>query len=233
VAGAARIGRPAVISRDAIADAVASMRGDEVSVRAVAAKLGVSISTLYHWVSGRDEMLRIAGERSLNRFVTPEDHGQHWAVWLVEWAEHVFRAFSSEPALLTQFADGTLGLPRMLEAIDTALASLVRQGFTEGEAARAFHLVSQSAVGAAIFALRASRMRLEGHPFEHEYRRELARHPAAELPHLRKVAQSGEAFPTDLRADVVTIVVGIAARRGDRWRDVLRRLESYAAGTTP
>src|SRR5690348_8135749 len=83
-----RVGRPARLDRAAIARASAELDLDQVSMRSVADRLGVSVPSLYHYVRGRDDLLRMAAEQSAARLSVPEDSGQHWSVWLYQWADH-------------------------------------------------------------------------------------------------------------------------------------------------
>ena len=59
-----KVGRPARIDRDAIAEAVLELGLDGISMKAVADHLGVSVAGLYHHVSNRRE-LPGAGGRAL------------------------------------------------------------------------------------------------------------------------------------------------------------------------
>ena len=127
-------------------------------MRAVAAHLGVSVAALYYHVSGREELLLLAAEQSIDRIPLPADRDQHWAVWLYEWAEYARRAFGSDPTLLSRFIDGGIGVDRMVDHIETALALCVRNGFTEQEALDAYNLVSGLALGFAIRDIRLAAM---------------------------------------------------------------------------
>ena len=91
-----RVGRPPRISRQMIAEAAHQVGLDGLTLRAVADRLGVSIAALYHHVSGKDELMRLAAEYSAAKVPLPRDTGQHWAVWLVEWAEYNRDAFVAE-----------------------------------------------------------------------------------------------------------------------------------------
>jgi Tetracyclin repressor-like, C-terminal domain len=143
---------------------------------------------------------------------------------LFEWAEHARRAFVREPEILRQFSSGTLGLARMLEAIDTALSLLVEQGFTELDALDAFYLVTQSAVGAAVTQLRDLKMADDGHAVDDEFNGLLERRPASELVHLRRLSAAGASMSRSFDDKIVTVLAGLAVRRGEDWQDVVARL---------
>ena len=80
------MGRPPRISRQMIAEAAHELGLDGLTLRAVADHLDVSIAALYHHVSGKDDLMRLAAEYSAANVPIPQDVGQHWAVWLQEWA---------------------------------------------------------------------------------------------------------------------------------------------------
>ena len=49
----------------------------------VADRLGLSVPGLYHHVRGRDDLLRLAAERTMSRIEAPEYDGEHWSDWLI------------------------------------------------------------------------------------------------------------------------------------------------------
>lgn len=213
-----RPGRPARIDRGAIAEAVAEVPLDDVSMRSVAERLGVSVPALYYYVGGRDDLLTLAAERSASRIAIPADRGQHWAVWLFEWADYARRAFASEPELLKHYVDGRLGLDRMVAHIDSALELLVRSGFSEQEALDAYYLVTQFALGAAVTEIRERQGQ--------NYQQVLAEHSDGELVHLRRLVASGVSMVRPFRDEVLTVLAGIAVRRGENWRDLVGIISS-------
>ena len=129
-----RVGRPARINRQMIAEAAHDLGLDGLTLRAVADHLGVSIAALYHHVSSKDDLMRAAAEYSASRVPLPEDRGQHWAVWLVEWATYTRAAFLAQPGLLSQYLDGAVSAETIASNVDHILGHLVQQGFTILEA---------------------------------------------------------------------------------------------------
>ncbi|HEX5097651.1 MAG TPA: helix-turn-helix domain-containing protein, partial [Acidimicrobiia bacterium] len=98
-----KVGRPARLDRDMIAKAAHEVGLDRVTMKAVADRLGVSVPGLYHHIEGRDDLMRLAAEYSASRIPLPVDRGQHWAAWLLEWAQYSHDAFVAQPELLGQF----------------------------------------------------------------------------------------------------------------------------------
>ena len=222
-----RPGRPPRIDRAAIAQAAGEIPLDELTLRSVAERLGVSVPGLYHYVSGREDLIRLAAEQSALRLTMPVDHGQHWAVWFYEWDAYTRRAFARDPELLKHFIDGAVGADVMAPAVDAAIGLCLRQGFTAGQALEAYDLVSECALGSAIGVIRAERNRREGTPFDLEVRSLIAR--GAQLPHLERLIEEGP-FPGSVpfARQVSTVLAGIAAQRGESWPQIQALLPSPA-----
>src|ERR1700723_2087576 len=85
---ARRVGRPARIDRQAIADAVLELGLAQSNMKTVAERLGVSVPGLYHHVRNRKELLLLAAERSMAQLQLPNHEGKHWSEWLREWARY-------------------------------------------------------------------------------------------------------------------------------------------------
>jgi AcrR family transcriptional regulator len=211
----ARVGRPAQINRLMIARAAHELGLEGLTLRAVADHLGVSVAALYHYVSGKDDLVRAAAEYAAGTVPLPEDTGQHWAVWLLEWAFYNHDVFASRPRLLAEYLDGAISEASIAPRLDRIIGGLVRQGFTALDAAEAYRAVAASAMGVVVTELRSQQV--PGDPPD----------PADELTHLRalrgELRRAGHRPFEDL---IVTVIRGIAAERGDEWgpvHDELRR----------
>lgn len=156
-----RIGRPPRIDRDAIARAVLDIGFDDVTMKRTAEHLGVSVPGLYHYVSGKDDLVRLAADYSLSRMQLPEHTGQDWATWLSEWAHHIRTSMGSSPELFTHFLEAGLDEERFATVVGSALRVLVQQGFTPEAAQEAWALVSAVSLGTAAADLR---LRASGRP---------------------------------------------------------------------
>ena len=123
------MGRPARISREAIAEAANEIGLSDLTLRAVADRLGVSIASLYHHVDGKDDLLRLAAEYSAARATGPPGRGPA----LGRVAPRVGRSttgtsFVAEPALLGQFLDGAISAEVIADNTDAMLAPPGRPG---------------------------------------------------------------------------------------------------------
>lgn len=211
-----RIGRPPRIDLAAIADAVLEIGFEDATMRRVADHLGVSVPGLYHYVKGRDDLLRVAAERALSRVELPEDSGQHWAEWLRSWARYIRGALASRPELVEHFAGGGLDDDRLLEVIGHALDVLQRDGFEPAAAMAAWEAVSSTALGSAVEDIREQVSSAAGRPWIARVFAALAKRPPDALPTLRTLASGGVVPDRDeaFEERITTVLVGIATRHG-------------------
>ena len=219
--GKPRVGRRPRIDRMMIARAASEVGLDNLTMKAVADFLGVSVAGLYHHVEGREDLIRLGAEYSAARIPVPIDHGQHWTAWLLEWAHFVHDAFVTQPALLGQYLSGSIAVDRMVPHMDAMFGVLSRQGFSPVEAFEAYGLVNDCALGSAVAEIR--QMKSPGthrQPFS-EYSGILAEQPNDALPHLRRVALSTTGMKSQFGDRVRTLLIGIAVRRGDHWESIL------------
>jgi AcrR family transcriptional regulator len=209
-----RVGRPARIDRVAIADAVLELGFDDVTMKRVADHLGVSVPGLYHYVKGREDLLRLAAEQALSRVRLPEDRGQHWAAWLREWARYTRNVLAAQPELVNQFANGGLDDDRLIEVIGRTLDVLHRDGFEPRAALEAWEAVSTMALGAAIDDIRERAAEHDGRPWAARMFTALARREITNLPTLRSIMASGYQRDRDAAFEerLTTIIVGVAVR---------------------
>ena len=216
-----RVGRPPRISRQMIAEAAHEVGLEGLTLRAVADRLGVSIAALYHHVSGKDELMRLAAEHSAAKVPLPRDAGQHWALWLYQWAEYNRDIFVAEPGLLAQYLEGAIAPEVVADRVETILGVLVRQGFTIAEANAAYELISQCALGTAVSTLRAGQASESGTALRDVRASLEALSGRDDLPHVRALLEStSRGEHPSFRTQIATVLAGIAARRGDDWHEI-------------
>jgi AcrR family transcriptional regulator len=210
-----RVGRPARIDRDRIARAVVEIGFEDATMKRVAEHLGVSVPGLYYYVRGREDLLHLAAEYSLARTALPEDHGQHWATWLREWARYM-RSSMAEPELMEHYISGEVSEERMIDVIGTALDVLLREGFEPAAALAAWEAIAGMALGSAIEDLRHRETTNAGRPWAARLHANLAQRPADEHQALRLVVDQESRPDRDavFEERVTTLLVGIAVRHG-------------------
>jgi AcrR family transcriptional regulator len=233
-----RVGRPPQISRQAIAEAAQEVGLGNLTLKAVADHLGVSVAGLYHHIRGKDDMVRLAAEHTEAHAELPLDHGQHWAVWLAEWAIYNHDAFVGEPVLLDQFLTGAINTESIAGTTDAILGVLVRQGFSIAEANAAYQLTSSCALGAALKAIRDARTRAAGRSEAGELYQVLDQHGRDDLPYLRQfLALVATEKPDGFASSLTMALAGVAASRHEPSEPIARQVGALlqarsAAGAT-
>ncbi|MBT9382339.1 TetR/AcrR family transcriptional regulator [Pseudooceanicola sp. CBS1P-1] len=91
-------GRPARISRDAIAGAALEIGLDVATVTSVAAQLGVDHSSLYRHVRGRDEIIAAAAELAVADLYWRRTEGD-WRLFLEAMCDAVWDLYERHPGL--------------------------------------------------------------------------------------------------------------------------------------
>jgi AcrR family transcriptional regulator len=216
-----------------IAEAAHHLGLEGLTLKAVADHLGVSIPALYHHVSSKDDLMRVAAEYAAGRVPLPEDRGQHWAVWLLEWARYNRNVFLTQPALLGQYLEGAISAESIVGNLDAILAGLVRQGFSVVEANEAYELVSTSAIGTAVGSIREREALAAGRGSLDSYRRVLDDVDEGALPHVRELLDTLPATRPSFAERITTVLLGIAVRHGRDWREVLGAIEAAAPPQQP
>ena len=223
------VGRPPRISRQMIAEAAHELGLDGLTLRAVADHLDVSIAALYHHVSGKDDLMRLAAEFAAAAVPIPQEGGQHWAVWLQEWAAYNHDIFLARPALLAQYLDGAISMESIATNVDRILGVLVDQGFSILDANAAYEVVSACALGSAVMTTRERAAIESGASLRAAHQAVLAAHPDHDLRYLEALL---EAIPQvgrrGLRERVTTALRGIAADQGIDWATVEAALAGAA-----
>lgn len=222
-----RVGRPARIDKDAIAEAVLEIGLEQSSMKAVAEHLGVSVPGLYHHVRNRKELLLLAAQRSMAQMQLPNHEGKHWSEWLREWGRYSRNAFIEEPEVLGQFLSGAVSWERVVEVMDSVIGVLTQQEFTPTSALGAFDVVGSCAVGSAVAAIRHRSAVESGHPPKAEWYRVLGQRPLDELTGARSVVDDLRVnLEAEFEDELTTLLVGIAARRGESWEAIVSHGET-------
>ncbi|MFE0024709.1 TetR/AcrR family transcriptional regulator [Amycolatopsis sp. NPDC059021] len=145
-----RPGRPAQISRERIVDAaIAAGNLDTLTMRALAARLGVTHGALYRWVKNRDQLFDLISEVVIERILPPEGpHGRSWRPWLtrVAWAMH--DQFLAVPGYATRLSrphrHNARSFGRVREEVITAFTNA---GAEPGLAEQSWYIFITSVVG--------------------------------------------------------------------------------------
>ncbi len=218
-----KAGRPPRISRAMIAEAAHELGLEGLTLKAVADHLGVSVAALYHHVSGKEDLMRVAAEHSTRAVPLPVDHGQNWAQWLLDWANYNRAIFTAQPGLLGQYLEGGIGADLVVERLDTILAVLVREGFSVQAAHTAYELVSSCALGMIVGMKWEEAIAGEAADTEiagiagFAFQRALDQAPKRQLTYVRRLVRSRAGGRPTFDERIKTVLHGIALDAGLPW----------------
>lgn len=147
------------ISRDAVVETakrkVQAGGYRQMTIRSLAADLGVSPMSLYRHVRDKDDLLDEVVDQLLAVAWRPKADSSDWAAWTAEAADNLRRLLTTQPAALHVYLRRPVMSQAAIERMATMLDVLRRAGFSDAAARRAYAAVQTYTVGFA--ALEASR----------------------------------------------------------------------------
>lgn len=212
----ARLGRPPTVTAAQIAEAALAVGLDRASVRNVADYLGMSVPGLYHHVRTREELLAMAAAHSLGALELPEDRGQEWTAWLLDYARFVYDALVAQPEIIGQVVAGTVNTLREAQHLERFFEVLGTHGFTVAEANDTYQQLMAAVVGAATFCVGRRAAIDAGHPPIVDLRRAAKALGTESVPLVHELVSGRRIADSDPFETVRLVVVGIAEGRPDR-----------------
>jgi len=194
--GAKRLGRPPRVTPAQIAEAALAIGLDQATIRNVAERLDMSVPGLYHHVRTREELLAMAAAHSLGALPLPEDHGQPWTEWLLEYGRFVFDALVAQPEIVGQILAGTYSTVRLAQHLEQIFAVLTAQGFTVAEADVARRRLMDAVNGAAVAEIGRRAMEEAGHSWTDDVRRAVQALGPSTVPLVAELLGSGRSATT-------------------------------------
>lgn len=149
------------ISRGQVVDAAVEVIKDggydEMTIRSLAARLGVGPMSLYRHVRDKDDLLDEVVDRLLQDAWRPRASTKNWRAWVTEAAEKLRSFLVTEPAALHVYLRHPVVSPAAVERMNAMMGVLRDAGFSEASAKRAYASLQTYTLGFA--ALEASRER--------------------------------------------------------------------------
>lgn len=173
------------LSQERIVDAaaaVADRRGlHAVSMRTVAAELGVEAMSLYHHIANKNELLDALADWVFTRMEVPRG-GQPWRAAMAERAVAQRRVLAAHPWALGLTESRRHAGPAVLRHHDAVLGLLFEAGFPVALAGHAFSLLDAYVFGFVLTEVNV--------PMEHGVSADelVAELPLAQYPHLARFA---------------------------------------------
>lgn len=126
--------REPLLSQDVIADAAIELieSGAPFGVNAIARRIGVTPSSLYHHVDGRDAIVELVRGRLLTLFSPPQTDGS-WEHVVEEQVRYLRTVYAAHPALLSLIVGKTVTDDGIITQYDRLASALLQGGFPERE----------------------------------------------------------------------------------------------------
>jgi AcrR family transcriptional regulator len=218
--GRRKAGRPPRISRAMVAEAAGELGLEGLTLKAVADHLGVSVAALYHHVSGKDDLMRLAAEHSARAIPLPVDRGQNWAQWLLDWANYNLAVFTAEPGLLGQYLEGGVGPATVATNLDSILSVLVREGFSVTAANTAYGLVSSCVLGMIVGMRWEQAVATTDGSLDSAFRRIVDAAPKRDLMYVRRLLRNRSGWRPSFAERIEVVLRGIAIENSRPWPPV-------------
>lgn len=159
-----KAGRPRRLRLDQLIEAALAIGLDKLTMAVLAERLGVAKAVLYGYVGSRKELVQLAAAQVLRHRRFPEDDGQPWSVWILEYARALFEVFTVDGQLLEFWLNGTQSLLVEVDTAELWLRTLTRRGFSGEEALQLRRAVAHLIIGAAASMKHDRALRENGRP---------------------------------------------------------------------
>jgi TetR/AcrR family transcriptional regulator, tetracycline repressor protein len=130
---------------------------EEMSIRSLAADLGVAPMSLYRHIRDKDDLLDEVVSRLLAQVWRPAAGEDDWQEWITEAAASLRQFLVTQPAALHVYLRHPVVSPAGVERMDAMMSVLRRAGLDEAAARAAYGALHTYTIGFA--ALEASRAR--------------------------------------------------------------------------
>lgn len=144
-----------LLSREKIALAAIEMldSGQELKIQPLAKRLGVSLSSLYHHVDGREGIVHAMREVLSGQYVLPTPDGDTWQDAVRAGVGSLWRLYADHPRVMIHLLGVTIEEPQTLRLYESLVSALKRAGLPEGEVLSTVEVLDAFAFGVAIDAL--------------------------------------------------------------------------------
>lgn len=171
-------GRPRRLTTEQVIETALAIGLEGLTMSAVAKRLGVSITVLYGYVSSREELVRVAASFASEQHKYPEDHGQHWSVYVAQYAATLFAFLTGPGQVIGQYFGGGTGPQVEIDRAEVWLQAMTVKGFAADHALLLMRQMGETVIGGAVTALHKRALEANGKPFgEAAYSAMAARDP--------------------------------------------------------
>jgi AcrR family transcriptional regulator len=137
-----------LLSAERIADAAMDLvdAGEPFGVNAIARRLGVTPSSLYNHVAGRDEIIELMRGRLVERY-TPDGRSSSWDEVVADMMRAQRRMYAEHPFLVPLIVGKTITEPGVLASYDRLAVALAGAGFPDDEVVVVISILDAFAIG--------------------------------------------------------------------------------------
>jgi TetR/AcrR family transcriptional regulator, tetracycline repressor protein len=205
---ARRVGRPPRINRQMIIDAARALDREQLTLQAVADRLGVDRKAISYHVAGRQELVDLVAAETIGEELGDLELPEDWRAAIRAWAAAT-RAVMLREGSMALTIDHLPGAG-ILGSLDTLLQRLLDAGFDEDTAGRALYCLTGTVFAGSRDTLLVERH--GEHPTLAEVARVLGDLPAERLPHLRRLSFGDDprkGAEDQARFDIDLVVAGL------------------------
>jgi AcrR family transcriptional regulator len=140
--------RTPLLSTDRIADAAMELvdEGAPFGVNAIARRLGVTPSSLYNHIAGRDEIVELMRGRLVQRH-TPGSLDGTWDQVVERMLRAQRRMYAEHPFLIPLIVGKTITDPSVIASYDRLAAALAEAGFHEDDVLEVIGIIDAFSIG--------------------------------------------------------------------------------------
>lgn len=211
------VGRPRRLTLDQVLDAALELGLDDLTMAAVANRLGVGVAVLYSYVKNREELLRFAAIRAAHQHGFPEDRGQPWADYVADYARALYELLTANSQSIINFMDGGLGPEAQLDSSEAWATAMTKRGFAPEESLRLLRVVGQLVLGCAATAIHVRSLGIAGSSYAEAALKALNNRSEEELPLLKQhigIFADGSKYGS-WEDSLRLLLESVAAKRGE------------------
>lgn len=210
------VGRPRRLSLDDVLDAGVAVGLENLTMGAVAERLGVRVTVLYNYVANRDELVRLASARVAHAHPFPTDQGQHWAVYVCEHSLALFELLTGPGDILTSFMTGGQGPEVEIDRAEACLAVLKNRGIDPGDGFILQRRLNEIVIGGAVNALHIRALEATGSDYSTLARMAVKARSDDEIPLLKQVTAVFAEKPLLWKSNLVYLLQAVASTRSEQ-----------------
>ncbi|MFN8626753.1 MAG: TetR/AcrR family transcriptional regulator C-terminal domain-containing protein [Candidatus Binatia bacterium] len=209
------MGRPRRLELNAILKAATQLPAEDLTMLGLAQRMRVPLSTLYHYVRSREQLIDLLSRDVLAALEVPPST-LPWADWLLQYAAALRALLLRFRGRISYIHPTKPGTPTALEHVETALGVLTRDGFATREAITAMRMVVNEVFGFVQWELAC---RAETRPGGEQWARfyqALGAHGPDGFPLIRSMMFAEPPHDEEFEAIVRTVLAGIGVWRGEK-----------------